>query len=221
VEFDDRALVLDGTLVLADLHVGREAANVEVPVGERADLRDRLSALLSRHEPADVVVAGDLLDSFGGVPAGAAETVHELERVVADSGAELVVVRGNHDVQLPGVLGRRVRDAHRVGDTLVCHGHEPPPATAGRYVVGHDHPTIEIEGQRRPCYLVGEQAAGEVVMLPAFTRLVRGVRVNRMRAREFQSPLVTDPDTLRPVVPDEDAGDTLEFPPLGEFRSLL
>ncbi len=110
-----------------------------------------------------------------------------------------------------------------VGDTVVCHGHEAPDADAGRYVVGHDHPTISIEGQRRPCYLVGsDQFRGsDVVMLPSFNRLNAGVEVNEMRAGDFQSPLITDADRLEPVVWDESGRETLSFPPLGEFRRML
>jgi putative SbcD/Mre11-related phosphoesterase len=221
MEFRDRALLLGDTLVVADLHVGMEATDVELPVGERADLVGRLSALLDRHEPGRVVFAGDLLHSFGALPEGAAGTVDELAHRVREVGAEPVVVPGNHDTMLAGVWHGATRDRVRVGETVVCHGHERPDAGAERYVVGHDHPTITIEGRRRPCYLVGEQDAGEVVMLPAFSRLVRGVEVNRMRAHEFLSPLVTDTDALRPVVWDEDAEEPLSFPPLGEFRGLL
>jgi len=114
-------------------------------------------------------------------------------------------------------------DEYRVGDTVVLHGHERPDSEADRYVVGHDHPTIEIEGQRRPCYLVGpEQYDGsEVVMLPSFNKLNAGVAVNGMQASDFQSPLITDTDRLRPVVWDAQARASREFPAMGEFRRML
>ncbi|WP_348612326.1 metallophosphoesterase [Halobaculum rarum] len=117
-------------------------------------------------------------------------------------------------------LDASVRDA----PVVVRHGHDAPPAEepAGLYVVGHDHPTIEIEGKRKPCWLYAERGfrGADVLMLPAFTRLAGGVEVNDMSAREFQSPFVTDADALRPVVARAD-GDAVEFPPLGEFRRLL
>ncbi|MFB6172859.1 MAG: metallophosphoesterase [Haloarculaceae archaeon] len=222
MEFDDRALLVDDTLVVADLHVGTEASSVELPLGERADLVDRLAALLVRHDPRTVAFAGDLLDSFGSIPRGVPETVQELTATVREAGARVVATPGNHDQMLAGLWPDPTTAEYAVEpDTVVLHGHEPPETDARRYVVGHEHPTIEIEGQRRPCYLVGEQAVGEVVMLPAFTHLVRGVDVGRMRTHEFQSPLVTDADALRPVVWDADAAEPVSFPPLGEFRGLL
>ncbi|RBI61049.1 metallophosphoesterase [halophilic archaeon] len=224
-EFRDRAVYLPAAdaLVLADLHVGRDAvANVELPLGERADLTGRLDALLDRFAPAEVVFAGDVLQAFDHVPDGVEATVTALRRRVADAGADLTVVRGNHDAMLGTVVDHR--DEYRLADdTLVCHGHETPDGTAPRYVVGHDHPAIEIEGRKRPCYLWGPDvyAGSDVLVLPAFTRLAAGVVVNRLSGSDFDSPLVTRANDFRPIVRDEDGDETYRFPPLGEFRRLL
>ncbi|WP_435179731.1 metallophosphoesterase [Halorussus sp. AFM4] len=235
-QFRDRAAYLPGedALVVADIHAGRDAASaVELPLGERRDLTDRLADLLAAFDPATVVVAGDLLHAFDRVPDGVAETVAELREAVEAAGASLVVVRGNHDPMLDSVLDRGVEtpDEYRLGDTVVHHGHAEPTAgeSAGeerrptRYVVGHDHPAIEIEGKRHPCLLYGPGTfrGADVLVLPAFNRLAPGTTVNGMRGRDFQTPLVTDADALRPVVWDAERGETLSFPPLGEFRKML
>ena len=230
MEFDprDRAVYLPAadTLVCADLHVGRAAAsNVELGLGERGDLVERFEALLDRFAPAETVLAGDFLHAFDSLPRGTAETVRDLTRVADESGTHLVVTPGNHDTMLDGMWDGPTTREHRLDGTgiVVMHGHERPELDADCYVVGHDHPTIEIEGQRRACYLYGpEQYDGsDVLMVPSFSRLPAGVVVNGMTAREFQSPLVTDADGLRPIVRDECADETHEFPPLGEFRRLL
>ncbi len=222
--YDDRALMLGETLVLADLHVGRgTGGNLEFPVGSGSDMVERVRSLVDRHDPATVVVAGDLLHSFRTVPRTVERTVEGLQAACRDEGARLVVTPGNHDTMLDSVWDGPTEREFRVGDTVVLHGHEAPEQDAARYVVGHDHPTIEIEGQRRPCYLVGpaQYGDGEVVMLPSFNKLNAGVVVNRMSARDFQSPLVTDADRLEPVVWDESGRETLSFPALGEFRRML
>jgi len=222
--YDDRALVLGETLVVADCHVGRgTGGELEFPVGSGTDMVERFRDLLERHDPEEVVVAGDLLHSFQTVPRTVETTVAGLKSAGRETGARIVVTPGNHDTMLSSVWDGATEREYRVGDTLVLHGHEPPESEADRYVVGHDHPTIEIEGQRRPCYLVGERQYrdSEVLMLPSFNRLNAGVRVNTMAAGDFQSPLVTDADRLAPVVWDEGAGETRAFPPLGEFRRML
>jgi metallophosphoesterase superfamily enzyme len=259
-QFRERAVYLPGedALVVADLHVGRDASSqLELPLGEREDLTERLDDLLATFEPAEVVVAGDLLHAFDRVPEGVEETVDALGRTVADAGAQLVVVEGNHDPMLASMLASRgaaTHDEYRLGSTVVHHGHAEPavddgaadngvtdatadpatgaatdgPATAPeqavtRYVIGHDHPTIEIEGKRHPCLLYGPETyrGADVLVLPAFNRLAPGTTVNGMWTRDFQTPLVTDADALRPMVWDESAGEVLSFPPLGELRRHL
>lgn len=222
--FDDRALLVGDTLVLADLHVGRgPASNVDLPVGDSSDMLDRLDGLLARHDPAAVVVAGDLLHAFEMVPRTVESTVADLAKRVREAGATLTVVPGNHDAMLDSVWSGPTEREHPVGDTAICHGHEIPEIDADRYVIGHDHPTITIEGQRRPCYLLGEGVyrGADLVVLPAFNRLLRGVEINDMTAADFMSPLVTDADALAPVVWDEDGREALSFPPLGTFRNRL
>ena len=256
--FRDRAVYLRDAdaLVLADLHVGRaEASDVEYPLGEANDLAGRLGALLDRFEPREVVLAGDVLHRFDRVSLSVADSLAALVDACRDAGARPVVVRGNHDTVLADAWDGPVHDAYeldlrvRGAPAVVRHGHEPPAddEDAGLYVVGHDHPTIAIEGQRHPCYLYAERAyrGADVLMVPAFSRLAAGVEVNGMYARDFQSPFVTDANALRPILArggrdggdgsdggdddatgsdgehEEAADGPLEFPPLGEFRRLL
>ncbi|SEO40605.1 putative phosphoesterase [Halogranum amylolyticum] len=227
LSFRDRAVFLAGpeVLVVADLHVGRdEASGVEFPLGERSDLHERLDRLLAHYDPAEVVVAGDVLHSFSHVAPSIEASLYELAGCCHDVGARLVLVAGNHDTVLSEVWDGPVHDSYRLDDgTVICHGHELVDDPATRYVVGHDHPAIEIEGRRRPCYLFGEGVyrGTDVLMLPAFNRLAAGVPVNEMQTSDFQSPFVTDADVFRPIVYDADSHETLRFPPLGEFRRML
>jgi metallophosphoesterase superfamily enzyme len=230
VTFRDRAVRLGETLVVADLHLGKGAASaVEFPLGADADVVGRFEDLLERFDPAEVVLAGDVLHSFDYVPDGVAETVGSLTDAARDAGARPVMIEGNHDTMLGSVWSGRVHDEYRVDadgtDVLVCHGHEEPDGTAERYVIGHDHPMIEIEGRKRPCLLDGRGVYREsdVLVVPPFNRLVEGVSVNGRigAARPHLSPLVTRVAQFRPLVYDETADETLEFPPLGQFDRML
>jgi hypothetical protein len=227
VTYRDRAAYVPAAdaLVVADVHVGRdEASAVQFPLGERQDLAERLSALVAHFSPADVVFAGDVLHQFGRATDRATAALDALTGVCRDAGARPVLVRGNHDAALDAVWEGTVHDEYALTpDVLVCHGHEHPAGTAGLYVVGHDHPSITIEGRRLPCFLYGEGVyrGADVLMLPAFNRLAAGATVNGMDAGDAQSPLLTDVDAFRPLVYDDDAQEVLTFPPLGEFRRML
>ena len=222
--FGERAVHLPGpdALVLADLHVGRDAASdVALPLGERDDLRERLDALLAAFAPETVVFAGDLLHVHGTLPDGVHDTVDDLVAAVENADATLEVVVGNHDTMLDAV-GVDAEEFVELGDgTVVCHGHELPPVGAARYVVGHQHPAVEIEGQRRPCFMYGpgQHEGGDVLVLPAFTRLAAGTLVNGLGDGTAVSPLLAAPDGFRPIVVSE--GEALGFPALGDLRGLL
>jgi metallophosphoesterase superfamily enzyme len=242
VAFGGRAAYLGrhDALVVADLHVGRgEASAVSLPLGEREDLVERLRGHLARFDPATVVVAGDVVHTFDRVSDRSLGTLAALRDACEATDAALELVAGNHDTALASAWADPVHeeyaldptDADSAGPrTVVCHGHEAPSATADRYVIGHVHPTIEIEGDRRPCFLRGDGTyrGADLLALPAFTRLAPGMAVNDMETGAFDSPLVTDADRLAPVVVDpgaggegSDAAEPLRFPPLGEFRELL
>lgn len=224
--FRDRAVFLDGVLVVADLHVGRGvASNVELPVGDGVDMVERLQALCEQFTPDVVVIAGDLLHSFETVPRLVDETVSEFREIARRVDAGIVVTPGNHDTMLDVVWDGQTTPEFRIEgtDTVVCHGHVEPDTEAARYIIGHDHPAISIQGRKRQCALVGEGVyrGADVIVLPTFNRLVSGVEINQLTASDFMSPLVTDLDAFAPLVRDEAANETLSFPPLGEFRHRL
>ncbi|WP_136689676.1 metallophosphoesterase [Halorhabdus amylolytica] len=224
--YRDRAVILGETLVLADLHLGREqSSNVELSMGSERAIVERLGDLLDIHNVTEVVIAGDVLESFDSLPPGVASAFGRIEDCATEYGCRLIVTPGNHDIMLDALWDGPTPAEYELEDTdtVVLHGHELPETDADRYVVGHDHPAIEIEGQKRPCYLRGAGAyrGADVLVLPAFNELVAGVRINGLTTADFHSPLIGNADAFRPIVRDERSGETLEFPPLGSLREHL
>jgi len=219
----DRAAYLPGAdaLVLADLHLGRgEDSSLELPITGRVP--ERVADLLDWCAPSTVVLAGDVVHSFAG-PSGAVEAAFDaVTDAVGTAGADLVVLSGNHDGALASLAdaapSRRLADG-----TLVCHGHERPETMADRYVIGHDHPAVAIEGQRRPCYLFAEGGyrGADVLVLPAFTPLATGTLVNDIERYDASSPLLADVGSFHPVVRDDAAEETYVFPPLSTSGAHL
>ncbi|MFB6354111.1 MAG: metallophosphoesterase [Halobacteriales archaeon] len=223
----DRAVYLPdaGTLVAADLHLGRaEVSGVDAPVDQGPAIVDRLLALVERFDPTTVVLAGDVLDAFDRVPRAARHALGALRAGLDAADTDLVTLAGNHDTQLAALAGDSPARVHQLADgTVVCHGHERPATAGARYVVGHDHPVIDIEGRRRPCYLFGPEAyeGADVLGLPAFNRSLRGTAVNGWRDGDPLSPLLAEVSRYRPVVRDAEADETLVFPTLDAMRPFL
>lgn len=225
------------TLVVADCHAGRTypeerrsspATNVGLLLDERTDLLDRLRAAMDATDPETVVFAGDLCHRFGAPSERTAGIIRALAGAVRSAGARPVAVSGNHDAGLAGVWPGPVHDAYRLADdTLVCHGHEAVEQEAERYVCGHLHPAIEMEGRKRDCFLYDPAGyrGRPTLVLPAFSTFAAGLRIE-CRER-VDSPLVPDLDAVRPGVVHEGTGtddadaETLWFPPLADLRPHL
>lgn len=225
--FGDRAVFVceADTLVLADLHLGRSSTSaVDAPLGEHSDISQRLEGLLDRFEPDEVVIAGDVLHAFDTVPPHVEDGLFEIRQTIEEEAdATAVFVAGNHDAVLETIV-EPVPEYHlRDGNTVVCHGHELPETAAARYIIGHDHPAIRIEGTRHPCFLVGsvEQIESDVIALPAFNPIAMGMLVNTLNDDDFASPLLHGIGGFRPLVRDETADETLQFPPLNQLRDHL
>lgn len=210
-------------LVAADLHLGRVLTGpVEFPVPALDSIQTRLTALIDQFNPSDVVFAGDILHSFHQVPPAVTEVIDAIHEYIIDAGRTPVMVSGNHDTLLESITDPV--DEYRLEDgTVVCHGDSPPDSQADRYVIGHDHPAIEIEGQRYPCYLYGQNAyeGADVVVLPAFNRHASGTLVNGLSAGDPQSPLLQEIEQYHPIVHTEATDETHTFPSLGNFNDLL
>lgn len=235
-ELADRAAYFPDAdaLVCADLHLGRDAqSNVELPLGERRRVPRRIEALLAQFDPETLVVAGDVLHAFADVSEAVTESLTAVETAAADADVELAFVAGNHDSMLDSIAEEPVVDAYDLGTgTVVVHGDEHPSTLTGpesgvsdaeRYVIGHDHPAIVIEGRRHACYLEGPapDASASVFVLPAFNRLARGTVLNGARNGDPASPLLEDVERFRPAVRDPEAEETLWFPPFSKLRALL
>lgn len=223
----DRAVYLPDAdaLVAADLHLGTVATSaVEAPLEEGPAIVDRLGGLLDQFDPATVLLAGDVLHAFDSVPRAARTALDSLADRVMAAGAELVVIEGNHDTQLATLDEVEPVAVHELADgTVVCHGHERPAVTGRRYVVGHDHPVIGIEGRRRPCALYGPEIHGgaDVLALPAFNPAVRGTAVDTWEDDDPLSPFLANVSQFHPVVWPGSGEEPLVFPKLGSLLPYL
>lgn len=223
--FADDALYLSerDVLALSDLHVGLEEAARDggwaMPLGESDRLRDKLGRLLDRFEPSTVVFDGDVHHSFAKL-GEAPDTIDDLRWDVEAADAEPIWIAGNHDTMLDAVV--ETHDWWECDGAVFTHGDDVPVdlPDAELYVVGHDHPTLEIEMEKQRCYLLGTYRGGDLVMLPAFNGLCRGTVVNGMHDRDFMSPFVEDFASFRVVIETDD-GQVLDFPRVGEFREML
>ena len=173
---DGAVLLSDGTLVVADLHLGKasafQAQGLAIPEGDsEADLK-RLKALCTWHEATRLVINGDLFHS----PAGLTPHIEQLlETFVNDMRIPVELTLGNHDRKIgriPPFLSPT--DSASYGGFQIIH--DPADATKGvPSITAHWHPVVRIADGKRtnlrlPCFIV----RGDMVILPSFGSFTGG-----------------------------------------------
>lgn len=173
----DKAVLLpDGTLVVADLHLGKaiafQAKGLAVPEGDSdADLR-RLGKICEQAGATRLLINGDLFHSPAGLHP---EMEHLLETWISALSIPVQLVVGNHDrkfSRLPASLGP-VGSIETAGFHIA---HDPADVPPGRPAIcAHWHPVARIADGKRtslrlPCFLL----RGSTLVLPSFGTFTGG-----------------------------------------------
>jgi putative SbcD/Mre11-related phosphoesterase len=221
------------TIVLADLHLGYEAAlhedGVTVPKVQKDEMLQRLDTIFKEYPCERVVIAGDFKHQFSKNLWQEWEEVMEVLEFIHDT-AEVSVIRGNHDNYLATILSKRgmeLVDSHETGGCLITHGHKdfelrPDVLT----IIAHEHPSVRIRDEigasvKTPCYVHHEEK--RLLVLPAFSPLAGGSdltirdkffspvlkRVDMMQARIFSISEIglLDFGCLKNLMPQPDHSD--------------
>ncbi|MBL9148497.1 MAG: ligase-associated DNA damage response endonuclease PdeM [Phycisphaerae bacterium] len=168
------------TLVVADLHLGKEstfrAAGIPIPDGVLDEALARLARIADACGAERVVVAGDLVHARRGLTPDVVERVAAWRATFA---GRIELVDGNHErgVTIPAAWRIDRRPAYEA-DGPFAYAHEPPatqsdglgPACGYRWC-GHLHPTVRVGRTALPAFVIARDHA----ILPAFTAFARGV----------------------------------------------
>jgi DNA ligase-associated metallophosphoesterase len=175
-------------LFVADLHLGKAATyralGQPVPAGTTQVNLARLSGLLLRYLPAQLVLLGDFLHAAQARTPSVLGSIAAWREEFAALGC--VLVRGNHDSRAgdppPSLAIQVVDEPFEVGPFAACH-HPQRHATLG-VIAGHLHPALRLHGAGRdrvrlPCFCM---EAG-LAILPAFGEFTGGWNVPRQAGR--------------------------------------
>jgi len=222
------ALVRDeGVMVVADLHLGCEAAleyeGLSLPRVQTRRIEATLCDLLDSVGPRRLVVAGDLKHNFSRNLVQEWEDVTRFVRTIAGM-VDLEVVKGNHDNYLVTILresGIPLCSDVRVGEVSIVHGHRGSAPT-GPVVMGHIHPALAVRDSvggtvKVQCHL--HDPDRDILVLPAMSLVASGVDVIHVESADTMSPLLEDRGLgpFRPVVASD--RQVLRFPDISRMRS--
>jgi len=215
--YGEPAGVLDGMLVVADLHLGYEKvyreSGVEVP-SQMLSCAKKIMALAKKNSCSELLLLGDVKHSL---PGASYEDWSEIpvffRHLMKRCGVRVVL--GNHDGGLKGILPAGVdvfESGYEKENVFFAHGHKWAAGDGNCIVIGHSHPAYSFTDRlnaktTEKAWLRGRVDAkafpvnmrknsfSEFIAMPAFNPLVSGSPVNQalplgpfFRAGAFAGP---------------------------------
>ncbi len=171
-------------LFVADMHLGKADSfrRLGVPVPDGANQRSlqRLSSLIDRCKPKELVFLGDLIHDY--LPASHAVYEQLTQWRNGFAGVDMTLVIGNHDAKA-GVLPDQCSIRSVISGTVsngLCLLHEPvlPANTNGEFgLAGHIHPVARVRSRTDSVRVKCFWARTELLVLPAFGEFTGGYRI--------------------------------------------
>ena len=224
-------------LVLSDLHLGLEGSMTSegsyVPKFQLDDLLEEIEKARSRTEASRVLVNGDLKNEFRKSYYSEKEEVRELVQHLKRRFEEAIIVEGNHDQFIEETVedeGLEMKNYFLEDEILFVHGDRKIEEMEENLeydtvVIGHEHPALSLKDdigvvEKIDCFLYGETEDGKnIVVLPAFSNISNGTRINETPQSELLSPILkekVDVKKLEAVAVSREAG-LYSFPEIGKF----
>jgi DNA ligase-associated metallophosphoesterase len=178
----------EGLLVVADLHLEKGSSyarrGVLLPPYDTAATLARLSALIARYAPRNVIALGDSFHDGDGP-----QRVQPDDRAMLASlqrGREWIWIAGNHDPQPVDGLGGTSAAMLAIGPLVFRHA--PERGAAEGEIAGHLHPVARVNGRGRTVSRRCFATDGQRMVMPAFGAFAGGLNVrDRAFADVFES----------------------------------
>ncbi len=195
--WNQKALQIGDTLVIADLHIGYERElekkGVNLP-SQTEKMVENIIKKLKDHDFDKLIIVGDLKHNipqstwqeYKEIP----EAMDEWLKVVD----EIHVLKGNHDGNISKYLPSEVfihpSSGSVIDDVGYFHGHANPSIEVietGLVVMAHNHPTVSLidsldNKQKEQCWVrfnyQAQDFKGKGIIIPHYNPLLGGVSIN-------------------------------------------
>jgi len=207
--YNEKALVLENYLIVADLHIGLERELSEKGLHVPSQLRKmeaRIIELLKSTGKERLIILGDLKHN---IPMISWQEYREIPGFIErlSQYADVALVKGNHDGAIEKITPnlKVLRELPVNGEVLLLHGHAKPSNLDYDYlIIAHNHPCIEFRGEfgygvtesawirlnfkKEYLSTIDIQKNPEIIIMPAFNDLIYGMPFNARKSRELIGP---------------------------------
>ena len=187
IEIIDLALYLkdSDTLVLSDFQIGYEEylnkKGILMPRFQFNEIIKRLNKIFRKVKPRTIVVNGDLKHEFGTISEQEWRNVLKLIDYLSEKCDELILVKGNHDINLGPIARKRkieIKEYYQAGNAAILHGHKIIPGLKSKIlIIGHEHPAItfrDVRVEKYKCFLKGRWKNKILIVQPSFNLVNEG-----------------------------------------------
>lgn len=226
-EIINKALKIEDTLVISDLHFGYETSlnnqGLMIPQHQFDKLVNSLEVIQEKANTTKIILNGDIKHNFGSISKQEWKEVLSFIDYLSDIYVDIKVIKGNHDNFTQYILNKRdliLEDEIILGNYLITHGHIIPeviPEQIETIIIGHEHPCIGIRNQERvekvKSFLKGKWRDYNLIVTPSFTPISHGSDVLHEKTI---SPFIEDIMEFEVYAVEED-----EVFPFGFIKDIL
>ncbi len=191
IKIIDLCLLVDRTLIIADIHIGYEEElnkkGVLIPRFSFKDIMQRLEKIMDQVKDKidTIVINGDLKHEFGSISDQEWRETLKLIDFLLEYG-KVILVKGNHDNILGPIADKRnikLVDKYEIDDILIIHGDKflEIPKKIKTMIIAHEHPAVSLKENNRiekyKCFLHGKYKRKELIVMPSFNPVTEGTDV--------------------------------------------
>lgn len=188
-EIADLGLLIDDTLVIADLHLGYEQSlnmdGIMVPKFQYQKILERILEILDKTNAKQVVINGDLKHEFGRITRQEWKESMNFIQFLKENFNDVVLLKGNHDNFTKFMAQKtdlEVYESYSLNEFIIMHGDKIPDDLMDKkeptIIIGHEHPCIGIRNGERlekmKCFLKGNYKKKNLIVMPSFNFVTEG-----------------------------------------------
>ncbi len=207
------------SLVIADLHIGIEyelyKSGIKIP-NQVKEMKKNIEKVIKQTKAERLIILGDIKHDVPGINYQEIREIPEFLKSLSKK-IKIDICLGNHDTYLKEILSEDIKlhgtKGFKIKNFGFNHGHAWPSKellTCDYLIIGHTHPIIQfidkfgyriiepvwVKGKIdktkiKEKYKVNETGKLEVIIMPAFNRLLGGTPVNTKTTKdELLGPLL-------------------------------
>ena len=199
-EVIDRALKINDTLIISDIHLGYESTlnkqGLMLPQIQFDKIIDSLENIQKKAKASSIILNGDIKHNFGRIDKQEWREVLSFIDYLQDIFIDIDIIKGNHDNFTQYILNKRnlhLKNHMIIDNYYITHGHELPQE------IPENIKTIKT-------YLKGTWQNYNLIVIPSFTQISYGSDILHEKTI---SPFIEDINNFEVIAVEE--GDIYPF----------